>query len=130
MKTLGKTLIALSLSLMAAAPAFASHGGDQGMKHERISERQERQRHRIDQGVKRHQLTRKEVKQLKRQQRDIRYLVRVFGKDGRLTKRERRILNRELDSSSWQIRQLRHNQLGRYVDLHERYGRREHARRL
>ncbi|MEJ2453878.1 MAG: hypothetical protein P8103_06940 [Candidatus Thiodiazotropha sp.] len=130
MKTLSKTLIAISLSLLAAAPAFAYHGEDQGKDHGKISERLERQQQRIEQGVKRHQLTRKEVKQLKRQQHDIHYLVRVFGKDGRLSKRERRILNRELDSSSWQIKRLRHNELERYVNLHERYGKRDHARRL
>ncbi len=130
MNTLNKTLLAVSLSLLAAAPAFASSAKDHGVTHDRITERLERQQQRIEQGVKRHQLTRQEVRQLQLQQRDIRFLVRVFGKDGHLSKRERRILERELDASSWQIKQLRHNELDRYVNLHERYGKQDHARRL
>ena len=130
MKTLSKSLVALSLGLMTIAPAFAAHGEGQSVKHERIHERLERQHQRIERGVEKRQLTHKEAKQLRQQQQDIRFLVRVFGKDGRLSKRERRILTRELDASSWQIKRFKHNDLERYVGLHQRYGKHDHTHNL
>jgi septal ring factor EnvC (AmiA/AmiB activator) len=130
MKTLSTTLIAVTISLLAVSPAFASHGDGYGMKHDRIQERLERQHHRIKAGVRKHQLTHKEAKTLKRHQRDIRYLLRLFSDDGHLSKRERRILDRELSHSSRQIRRLKHNELERYVDLHQRYDRPHKGHRL
>ncbi|MEJ2692126.1 MAG: hypothetical protein P8166_03485 [Candidatus Thiodiazotropha sp.] len=131
MKTLNKLLIAASLSLFAVAPAFASHGGGYRPPESRpILERLERQQHRIDQGVDNRQLTYKEAKLLRRQQREIRHMVRRFFKDGSLSKRERHWLNRELNLSSRQIKRFKHNDLNRYVELHQRYGRHKHLRSL
>ena len=125
MNNLSKTLIALSLGLMVAAPAFAAHGEGQGGQLQSVNERLERQHQRIERGMDKHQLTRKEARLLRQQHRDIRYLARVFSQDGHLSKRERRILNRELDASSWQIKRLKHNDLERYVGMHQRYGKRD-----
>lgn len=130
MKTLNRTLIALSLSMFVAVPAFAAHGYDRPLKRDNVFERLERQHHRIDQGVRHRQLTRKEAKILRRQQRDIRNLARLFYRDGHFSKKERRLLNRQLSESNQRIKRLKHNDLERYVDLHQRYGYRDHARRL
>ena len=130
MKTLSTTLIALTISLLAASPAIADHGDRVGVKDDAIYERLDRQHRRIKAGVRNHQLTRKEAKTLKRNQRDIRYLLRLFSDDGHISKRERRILDRELSYSSRQIRQLKHNDLERYVDLHHRYDRPHYDRHL
>jgi septal ring factor EnvC (AmiA/AmiB activator) len=130
MKTLNKTLMVVSLSLFAVAPAFASHGDDRPVKQNNFEQQLERQQHRIDQGVKQHQLTRKEAKLLRSRQREIRHLAHRFYKDGYLSKRERLVLNRELSDSSRLIKRLKHNDLERYVNLHQRYGYRDHAHRL
>jgi septal ring factor EnvC (AmiA/AmiB activator) len=122
MKTLSKTMIAASLSLFAIAPAFASHGVYRPPENRSILERLERQQHRIDQGVENRQLTYKEAKLLRRQQREIRHMARRFFKDGSLSKRERHWLNRELNLASLQIKRFTHNDLNRYVELHQRYG--------
>jgi septal ring factor EnvC (AmiA/AmiB activator) len=121
MKTLNKTLAAVSLCLFTAGSAFAHKGDDRFWRHDNIQERLERQQYRIDQGVKRHQLTRKEEKQLRRQQREIRRMARRFYRDGHLSKKERRLLNQQLDASSRRIKRLKHNDLERYVNLHYRY---------
>lgn len=130
MKIHTKTVIALCFGLLATAPVFASHGDLRDLKQGGIGERLERQQHRIQQGVKQHQLTHREARQLRAQQRDIRYLAKRFSKDGKLSKRERRILTRQLKASSLQIKRLKHNELYRYVDMHERYGHHTHAHRL
>jgi hypothetical protein len=123
MKTLSTTLIAVTFGLLAASPAFASHGDGHGMKQQSVHARLDRQHRRIKAGLRDHQLTRKEAKTLKSHQRDIRYLLRLFSDDGRLSKREWRILERELNHSSRQIKRLKHNELERYVDLHQRNNR-------
>ena len=130
MKTFSTTLLAVTLSLLAVTPVVASQGDGYRMKHDNIHERLERQHYRIKSGVRNHQLTRKEAKTLKQHQRDIRYLLRLFSEDGRLSKKERRILNRQLSQSSRQIKRLKHNDLERYVDLHHRYDRSDYGHRL
>lgn len=130
MKTLNKTLIAASLSLFAMAPAFASHGDHRPPENKTILKRLEHQQHRIDQGVEKRQLTHKEAKLLRRQQREIRHMARRFFKDGSLSTRERQWLNRELNFASLQIKRFTHNDLNRYVELHQRYGHNKHLRSL
>ena len=129
MKILNTSLIAVTLSLLAAGSAFASQADGYRMKGDSVHDRLERQHRRIEAGIDNRQLTRKEVKVLKSNQRDIRYLLRLFSDDGHLSKRERRILNRELSHSSRQIKQLKHNDLERYVDLHHRYDRSHNGHR-
>ena len=130
MKTLTQTLLIASLSLFAVVPAFAHHGDGGYSKSDRIMERLDRQQRRIAKGIKSDELTRKEAKLLKQDQRDIRQLVRLFRDDGRLSKVERRYLNRRLDRSSQLIKRMKHNDLNRYVLMHERYGQRDHSQGL
>jgi septal ring factor EnvC (AmiA/AmiB activator) len=130
MKILNKTLVAVSLCLITAGSAFASHGNDRSWRHDNILQRLERQQHRIDRGVKHHQLTHKEEKRLRRQQRKIRRMARRFYRDGYLSKKEHRLLNRQLRASSRQIKRLKHNDLEPYVNLHHRYCHKDYARRL
>ncbi len=118
MKTLTKTFIAASFCLIATVPAYAGHG----QANDRLFDRMERQQERIEDGIQSRELTRKEAKTLKQQQRHIRQLVRVYREDGRLSKKERRILKNKLDRASYTIRELKHNDLNRYVQLHRRYG--------
>ncbi|MEN8179924.1 MAG: hypothetical protein ABFS39_15090 [Pseudomonadota bacterium] len=118
MKTLTKTIIAASFCLVATVPAYAGHGHF----NDRLIDRMERQHERIEDGIQSRELTRKETKILKRQQRRIRRLVREFREDGWLSKKERRILRNKFDRASFKIREFKHNDLNRYVDLHQRYG--------
>lgn len=122
MKTLTKTLLAASFCLIATVPAYAGHGHSYGHSNDRLVDRMERQHERIEDGIESSELTRKEAKILKKQQRRIRRLAREYREDGWLSKKERRLLRHKLDRSSQQIREFKHNELNRYVVLHERYG--------
>ncbi|MDJ0808104.1 MAG: hypothetical protein QNJ78_14880 [Gammaproteobacteria bacterium] len=113
MKTLNKALVAASFCLIATVPAFADHGHF----NDRLFDRLERQHERIEDGIWSRELTRKEVKILKKQQRRIRQLFRVYRDDGRLSKRERRILRNKLDRASLKIMELKHNAVTRYTHL-------------
>jgi len=118
MKTLTKTLLAGAFCLTASVPVYAGHG----QHNAGLFDRMERQQERIEDGVQSRELTRKEAKILHKQQRRIRQLVRLYREDGRLSKKERRILENKLDRASYTIRELKHNDLNRYVRLHRRYG--------
>ena len=111
MKTIAKTLLASSLCILMSMPAHAGRYYDD----DRLMDRMERQHERIENGVESGSLTRKEVRKLKKQQRKIRSLARVFHEDGALSKKERRILNRKLDKRSDRIKALKHNDRDRYV---------------
>ncbi len=74
-----------------------------------LKKRFKNQRFRINHGIRTGELTRKETRHLRRQQRQIRNLRHRFLADGRLTHRERRILNRRLNRSSERIYALKHN---------------------
>ncbi len=118
MKTLTKSLLVGSFFLSSTVPVFAGHGYHQ----DRLLDRMERQQERIEEGIQSRELTRKEVKILKKQQRQIRRLVRVYREDGWLSKKERRILRNRLDRASNKIWRLKHNDLNRYLERQERYG--------
>ncbi len=117
MKTLTKAVITASFCLIASVPVYAGHG----QANDRLFDRLERQHERIEHGIESNELTRKEAKILKRQQRRMRQLVRVYREDGRLSKKERRILRNKLDRASYTIRDLKHNNVNRYVNLHRRH---------
>jgi uncharacterized protein HemX len=109
MTRLNKTLMAITLSLAATAPAFAGHAE----RGDRIGERLERQQNRIEHGIENRELTRKEARVLKQQQRKIRRLAREFRDDGRLSKKERRILRAKLDRASERIWEFKHSDRSR-----------------
>jgi len=124
MKTLTKSLFAVAMVLVISAPVYAGHnerGGD-------VRDRLERQHSRIEHGIDSGKLTRKEAKVLKRQQRETRHLYRDFRDDGRLTKHERRKLDRQLDRNSDRIWDLKHNARSRHFKSDYRYGYEWHDR--
>ena len=130
MITLKQTLLAATLGLCVAAPAFASHGHEKSGVPEHIAQRMEHQQARIDRGIRSRKLTHKEAHVLNRQQREIRELVRRYGRDHRYSRKEVSNLERRLDKASLTIRRLVRNDLTRYVDLHQRYGHVDHHREL
>jgi hypothetical protein len=79
--------------------------------HMTINQRLENQHDRIQAGTKDDQLTKGERTHLRADDAAIRAQERVYrqANDGRLTKNERRQLNRELNRSSRQIYRARHN---------------------
>jgi len=128
MKTLKQTALALTLTLIAATPAFAGQAESRSVKHVDLLERVEHQQQRIYQGTKHKELTRKEEKVLKREQREVRELAKLFYRDGHLSKHERQILAHRLDKNDIQIRRLRHNEMNRYVQYHKANVHRDHCR--
>lgn len=125
MNSIYKNLVAISLSLMIAVPAFAGNSAkhrycdqDRGASIER---RLERQYYRIEQGIDRESLTYKETKKLKSKHRHIRRLSREFKEDGLLSHKEFKRLNRKLDRLSNLIREFKHNDLVRFVKYHDNY---------
>lgn len=124
-------IAALGMALTAPG-AFAGPWGDE------IDARQWRQQERIVEGVRSGQLTEREAARLWAQQREIRGLERAFRADGWLDWRERRILERELDRASFDIRREKHDGWTRWNDrspqrpgawIDERqYNQREHIR--
>ena len=114
MNTLTKTLLTTSLCLFAATPVFAGNGHGHGGIHQRM----ERQERRIEQGVRSGELTRLEARKLIRNQREIRHLARDFRDDGRLSRRERAILQDRLDVASAKIRAFKHNDRARPTHHH------------
>ncbi len=130
MKTIVKAVAIASLTLLVASPSFAYQGDRGYAKTDRIADRIDRQQQRIERGIKNDDLTRKEAKQLRGDLKDIRQLKRIFRDDGRLSKGERRYLQKRLDKSSRQIKRLKHNEIRRYVRLHDRYGKGSLAQKL
>ena len=132
MKTLNKTIFAATLCLFAAAPAFAGHGHDRDKSTVpyRVAQRLDHQQHRIAKGVRSGKLTHREVKKLRAEQREIRRLVRRFQSDGHFSGKELRYLDKRLDRVSLKIKRMKHNDIRRYVQLHERYSHADYARRL
>ena len=86
--------------------AFASIASAQ-----EINQRLENQRDRIQAGIKDDQLTKGEATRLKADDAAIRAEERVDRKanDGKLTRAERKQLNRQLNRTSRQIHRARHN---------------------
>ena len=105
MKTSAKTLLVASLSQLIAMPAIA------GRYHNdiRLMDRMERQHEQIERGIQSGELDRMEVRKLRKDRRKIPSMFRQFRKDDMLTKKERRILKRQLDNRSNRICEFRHN---------------------
>ena len=67
------------------------------------------QHHRINHGIESGELTYREARQLRHHHRKIRMLRHHFLSDGRLSHRERRMLDRRLDRNSGRIYAFKHN---------------------
>lgn len=105
MKRTAKTLLIAALVLLAATPALAGRGHQQG----RIVDRLENQENRIEQGIDSGELTRREARMLEQQRQRIRRMANELYDDRGLSQRDRHILNEELDRASERIYQLKHN---------------------
>ncbi len=75
----------------------------------RVERRQENQAGRIEHGVHGGALTRHETRKLWGQQRQINRLERNFSRDGHISKKERRILEKKQDRASRAIHRFKHN---------------------
>ncbi len=74
-----------------------------------IQNRMKNQHYRIIDGIDSGALTYREARHLRRHQRKIRKMRHHFLADGRLSHRERRILNQRLNRNSDRIYALKHN---------------------
>ena len=106
-----RTILVLPLVAVLSNPVLAHHGHD---GYTKFDQRIERQHKRIKKGIRNDLLTKKEAKKLRKQHRYLKKLNRHFQKDGRLSRYERKTLQRELDHASKRIYRLKHND--RYRD--------------
>lgn len=74
-----------------------------------INQRQHRQDKRIAQGIKSGELTKDEVKDLRAERRAIRTEERAYRADGKFTKAERKDVQQDLNQSSREIHQQKHD---------------------
>lgn len=97
--TIAGSLI-LGLAIAVAAPA--AHGAS-------VDERQARQQKRIEQGLKSGELTPREAGRLERQEARIAAEEKASRSDGKLSKRERAKLQRDLNKASRHIYREKHD---------------------
>lgn len=82
---------------------------DQAVRDPGVNERQANQTARIAEGVKSGELTHPEAQELRTERRDIRGLEQTYKSDGTLTKDERQDLHQQLDQSSKEIYEEKHD---------------------
>lgn len=101
----------LSTILIMAATLFLSFSA--GAEDTLEDKRQDLQRKRIKQGVKSGELTKAEVKVLKKDQKKIKVMEKRAEKDGVITLREKRRLNKAQNRTSKKIFKKKHNKTDR-----------------
>jgi hypothetical protein len=79
-----------------------------------LDRRQQRQHARIVQGVRSGELTPYELRQVRQEQREIRYMERRYLADGHLSPREWHRLDQKLDAASRNIWRQKHDNSSRY----------------
>ena len=111
-------IVAGTLGMSAAAQARGyGHDGAYGYHvpqhrfENRVDRRQARQWDRIQDGIDRGELSRREVRRLMRSQRRIARMEDRFIRDGYISPRERRKLERALDRTSKRIKRAKHNDI-------------------
>jgi len=125
MKSLSKTLVAVSLCVMAVSPAFAAHDEGYTAKRHPVEQSRESSRHHAHDVVKQQRPTRHDANGFEQERRELRQLTRRFYRDGYLSEKERRILNRKLHALDLPVKQHSPKRLDKYVDFHHRYGHHE-----
>ena len=93
------TIMAMVCGMLIAAPALA------GVFQKRFKN----QMLRIRQGIKTGQLTRAEARFLKQEQRRIHRIKKIYGSDGRLSRKERRQIEKLQTKASKHIYRFKHN---------------------
>jgi Skp family chaperone for outer membrane proteins len=100
-----KTTLILTASLaLALTNSFAAGIRDRG-----VNTRQHEQQGRIHEGVKSGELTRSEAKGLQKEEKDVRAEERQFKSDGKLTVEERQKLQSDLNKTSKDIHNQKHD---------------------
>ncbi|MBI5027211.1 MAG: hypothetical protein HZC12_10905 [Nitrospirae bacterium] len=102
-----RSVIGIALFAGVLMFAFAVFAGNTNDPY--VQERMENQERRIDQGIESGQLTPREAGRLEAEQARITQKEQRFKSDGRLTKRERAILHRDLDRASRHIYREKHD---------------------
>jgi hypothetical protein len=110
-KLLTTALVAI---LSTSALLGVATQADAGTYSPRIDRREANQQRRINQGIRSGKLTYKETYRLQRQQASINSQEAKFKSDGRLTRRERRVLNHRLNHASKNIYRAKHNRYRAY----------------
>lgn len=105
---MNKLMSALALTSLLAAGAQAAPQYDRDRAGS-INQRQAWQDHRIDRAYARGDLTWREAQRLDAEARRIARLEWQFRRDGRFSRNERQIVQRELDDLGWQIRRASNN---------------------
>lgn len=101
MKKISMTLAVAAITTIFIGPDLALAG--------RIVNRQVRQRERIHQGIRSGELTRREAGCLERRQDSIQRHKKIAWSDGKLTPRERALMERNQNRASKNIYRLKHN---------------------
>ncbi len=115
------TLFALALTASLSNSALANERPDRHQDgvhrdhvRKNIDHRQHHQRERIKQGVRSGELTGTEAKGLVTEQREIRQQERAYRSDGEFTKAERKDVQQDLNNSSKNIYQEKHDSEKRF----------------
>ncbi len=106
-----KRLLIASLITIVSAGATLSFtsAAEAGTRSPGINRREARQQNRINQGVRNGSLTPRETYRLQRQQANINAREARYKSDGKLSRGERRDLNRRLNRASKNIYHKKHN---------------------
>ena len=119
-------ILVLFASIILTTSAHAKRGGYQHDYHDSVTERQERQHHRIERGIQNGQLTRREARKLYKKHDRLISLERRYRRDGYLGRKERNKLHDRLDHFSDRIYRLKHNNRERGYH-HEHHDERSHG---
>lgn len=99
----------VNMLLILAALTLGVRAAGANTETQRIHRRDAMQRERIHAGWKKGDLTRGERRHLRHGQAHIRRMERRAGRDGKITPREGRRIERAQDRQSQRIHRLRHN---------------------
>jgi carboxylesterase type B len=102
------TLLAVTLTTLTINSAFAKMGPKR--QKFRVNKRQFAQKMRIKHGIKNGSLTRREATRLVKAQKRIKKVEALTKKDGKVTKREARLLERMQDKQSKKIYGQKHDE--------------------
>jgi uncharacterized membrane protein YebE (DUF533 family) len=100
-------------SLILAVAALAAFATIAAAGTPVANQRQQNQHQRIQQGVVSGELTPAEAARLREGQRDVRQMKRVARADGKITGRERAVIQQKQDKESAKIARLKHNERSR-----------------
>jgi hypothetical protein len=111
------TTVIVFIAGLLSTTAVQAHTQGYGERYEphyystrdRVDKRQQKQQRRIEQGIESGQLTPWELRKLDRQQDKIARLENRFKSDGRLSRKEKRILLNKLNAASQRIYHLKNN---------------------